>query len=108
MPEIPTASARLQATLAELEGRLANIAHDLDEPLSADLPEQASEMQDDASLEGQAALVASEIASVRRALDRIRDGEYGTCVECGGAIAEGRLKARPEAALCIACASEID
>ena len=45
-----------------------------------------------------------EIASVQRALGRIEDGTYGTCVRCGEEIAPERLEARPEAALCISCA----
>lgn len=105
MPDTAAAKTRLEATLIELEGRLANLASDLAEPLNADLPEQAVEMEDDASLEGQAALVTQQIASVTRALERIAEGTYGTCVQCGAEIAEGRLEARPEAALCIGCAS---
>jgi RNA polymerase-binding transcription factor DksA len=30
---------------------------------------------------------------------------YGTCVECGGSIADERLRARPAVRTCIACAS---
>ena len=105
MPDTAAAKARLETQLAELEGRLANIARDLAEPLNADSSEQAVEMEDDASLEGQGALVEREIASVKRALGRIEEGSYGECVRCGAEIAPKRLEARPEAALCIDCAS---
>jgi len=104
MTDTAAARARLEAQLAELEARLANIAGDLAEPLNPDSSEQAVEMEDDASLQGQGALVEREIASVKRALARIEDGEYGICVRCGGDIAPARLDARPEAALCIDCA----
>lgn len=104
MPDQPTAKARLEAQLAELEARQARIAEDLAEPLNPDSSEQAVEMEDDASLEGQGALVAREIASVKRALARIEDDTYGECVRCGEEIAPARLEARPEAALCIDCA----
>jgi RNA polymerase-binding transcription factor DksA len=104
MPDTAAAKARLEAQLAELEARQSRIAEDLAEPLNPDSSEQAIEMEDDASLEGQGALVAREIASVKRALARIEDGVYGECVRCGGEIAEARLEARPEAALCIDCA----
>src|SRR5436190_8481219 len=104
MPDTAAAKARLEAELEELQARQARIADDLSEPLNADSGEQAVEMEDDASLEGQGALVAKEIASVKRALARIEDGVYGECVRCGGEIAEARLEARPEAALCIDCA----
>ena len=105
MPDTAAARATLEAQLAELEDRLSRIERDLAEPPDADSSERAVQMEDDDALEGQAALVTSEIASVRRALERIEDGSYGQCVKCGEEIAEGRLEARPEAALCIDCAS---
>jgi RNA polymerase-binding protein DksA len=104
MPDTAAAKDRLEAQLVELEARAARIAEDLSEPLNPDSSEQAVEMEDDASLEGQGALVAKEIASVKRALARIEDGIYGECVRCGEEIAPARLEARPEAALCIDCA----
>ncbi|MBL8908824.1 MAG: TraR/DksA family transcriptional regulator [Rhizobiales bacterium] len=98
------AKSRLEAQLAELTGRRDRILSDLAEPLSPDFSEQAVEMEDDASLEGQASLIMREIASVKRALTRIENGTYGECVRCGNKIAPKRLEARPEAALCIECA----
>ena len=99
------AKARLEAQLAELEDRLSRIERDLAEPPDADSSERAVQMEDDDALEGQAALISNEIAAARRALERIDDGSYGECIRCGNEIAEGRLQARPEAALCIDCAS---
>lgn len=99
------AKARLEEMLAELQARLAHLEADLDEPADADSGERAVQQEDDAALEGQAALVAREIASVTRALERIADGTYGACTKCGADIAAGRLEARPEAALCIDCDS---
>jgi len=104
MPDTVAFRARLEAELEELEARQSRIAEDLAEPLNPDSSEQAIEMEDDASLEGQGALVAKEIASVKRALARIEDGTYGECVRCGEDIAPARLDARPESALCINCA----
>jgi RNA polymerase-binding protein DksA len=105
MPDTDAARAHLEAELAELEARLGRIAADLAEPLAADSGEQAVETEDDASLEAQAELITHEIASVKRALERIAEGTYGECAQCGEEIAQGRLEARPEAALCIECAS---
>ena len=105
MPDPTAAKARLEAELAELEDRLSRLDRGLSEPPDPDSSERAVQMEDDDALEGQAALVAQEIASVRRALERIEDGTYGECANCGNAIADGRLEARPEAALCIECAS---
>lgn len=106
MPDTAAAKARLEAQLAELEGRQDRIAGDLAEPLNPDSSERATEMEDDVPLEGQAALIAREIASVKRALTRIENGTYGRCVWCGAQIAPKRLEVRPEAALCFECASK--
>lgn len=46
------------------------------------------------------------IAKIREALDRIDDGEFGECEECGEEIGEARLKARPVTTLCIECKTE--
>jgi RNA polymerase-binding transcription factor DksA len=105
MPNTDAARARLERQLADLKERRKRIAIELAEPLNRDLSEQAVEMEDDESLEGQAALISREIASVNRALLRIEQGSYGECVRCGDRIASKRLEARPEAALCFACAS---
>ena len=105
MPDTAEAKRRLEAQLAELEDRLSRIERDLAEPADPDSSERAVQMEDDQSLEGQAAVVSNDIASVRRALERIEEGTYGECAKCGKEIAEGRLQARPEASLCIDCAS---
>lgn len=105
MTDTVAAKARLEAMLAELTARREHIDADLAEPADADSEERAVQQEDDAALEGQAALVEQEIASVRRALGRIAEGTYGECASCGEAITAGRLEARPEAALCIDCAN---
>lgn len=43
------------------------------------------------------------LRDVKRALERIEEGEYGVCKYCKTDIAEARLKARPTASSCIAC-----
>lgn len=43
------------------------------------------------------------IRKIRAALQRIEDGTYGICEECGEDISLARLKARPVTRLCIAC-----
>jgi RNA polymerase-binding protein DksA len=39
------------------------------------------------------------------ALARLEAGEYGVCAKCGQPIAVERLRARPTASTCIACAT---
>ena len=40
---------------------------------------------------------------IEGALQRLVDGEYGKCQECGEPISEGRLKIRPYAVFCVKC-----
>lgn len=42
------------------------------------------------------------------ALDRLRDGEYGRCVECGETIAPARLRAVPEVTTCVRCQDRLE
>jgi DnaK suppressor protein len=45
---------------------------------------------------------------IQAALDRLDDGSYGECIECGDEIALKRLKAIPWAELCIRCQEILD
>ena len=62
------------------------------------------------ALQGQAmakagqARAEQELKKIATALERIDDGSFGECLECGNEIAEGRLSADPTATLCIKCA----
>ncbi len=47
---------------------------------------------------------ARDLQRIEAALKRIEEGEYGSCAECGGEIAEKRLEVDPLAGACIACA----
>ena len=43
---------------------------------------------------------------IRHSLQRIQEGEYGMCSECGDAIGYRRLSFRPVANLCIDCKTQ--
>lgn len=45
---------------------------------------------------------------IEQALERIEDGVYGTCDECGVKIPKARLEAIPYASLCVKCASKAE
>jgi DnaK suppressor protein len=45
------------------------------------------------------------IFKIQEALQRLNDGEFGICEECGEEIGIERLKARPVTTLCIECKS---
>jgi DnaK suppressor protein len=44
-----------------------------------------------------------ELRAIDTARERIADGRYGECVDCGQPIALERLKAQPAAQRCIVC-----
>jgi DnaK suppressor protein len=46
------------------------------------------------------------LSKIEEALERIEDGTYGVCEECGEPIAVERLKARPVTTLCIDCKAD--
>ncbi|MGX9366647.1 RNA polymerase-binding protein DksA [Desulfoplanes sp. PS50] len=45
------------------------------------------------------------IKKIEEALERIEDGTFGICEDCGEEIGIARLKARPVTTLCIECKS---
>jgi DnaK suppressor protein len=48
------------------------------------------------------------LLQIEAALQRIEDGDYGYCQECGENIAPARLEVDPSARLCIQCASALE
>ena len=48
------------------------------------------------------------IKEIQSAIQRIDDGEFGTCCLCFGTIALARLQARPTAMLCIRCQGAVE
>ena len=53
-------------------------------------------------------LLVERANRLAEALDRLREGEYGTCQECGEPIAPARLKAMPEGTTCVRCQDKIE
>lgn len=47
-----------------------------------------------------------ELRDVRAALQRVADGSYGECVDCGKDIALARLQVFPSAKRCIQCQTQ--
>jgi RNA polymerase-binding transcription factor DksA len=45
---------------------------------------------------------------VERALERLADGKYGECEDCGATIPMERLRFRPEATRCVDCQARWD
>jgi len=47
-----------------------------------------------------------EYNRIVRALEKIRDGSYGICVDCGNPVSEKRLKSFPNSERCLICQEE--
>jgi DnaK suppressor protein len=46
-----------------------------------------------------------ELSEIEAALCRIANRTYGSCTHCGGAVGRDRIRAVPEAPLCLSCES---
>jgi DnaK suppressor protein len=53
-------------------------------------------------------LESAELRLVDAALERIKAGTYGQCLDCAQAIPAARLQAAPEASRCIACQEKLE
>ena len=48
------------------------------------------------------------LENIEAALERIEDGTYGLCEECGVKIPKKRLEAIPYTSMCVKCASQLE
>ena len=51
---------------------------------------------------------AGTLGKIEAALERVEDGTYGHCEECGARIPKMRLNAIPYATMCVKCASQFE
>ncbi len=94
---------RLTGELAEVEGDLAGMIENSGEGAGHDQADVGS-----ASFERDQEMVIVNNArdmleQSQHALERIADGTYGQCENCGNAIGKNRLMAFPRATLCLSC-----
>jgi RNA polymerase-binding transcription factor DksA len=105
MTALETIKANLEARLKVIGAEVARLDAETGQPLEADWEEQANQIEEMETAEGLGAVRMEEAAEIRAALQRIAEGSYGTCANCGAEIAPARLLALPTATLCIACAN---
>ena len=114
--DLTTMKTRLEAKRDELRTNITGLteAHPVPtDPIEAnegpndfeDLAVDFLEMQNEQSL-----LVNEQalLTEVQRALKRINDGRYGTCIACGSPIPEKRLEAIPWASRDVKCEQAIE
>jgi DnaK suppressor protein len=68
-------------------------------------PEGATIAFERAQVTGLLERARRRLADIDDALDRIAQGRYGRCEDCGQPISTARLAARPAARTCISCAA---
>jgi RNA polymerase-binding transcription factor DksA len=99
--------ARLKSRLEEIEATLARVTVRADES-DAELADydqhegdQGTETYEQELDETRVAILGQERSLVQQALQRLAEGKYGICVDCGKEIPADRLKAMPEAIRCL-------
>lgn len=95
----------------EQEKLQESIAEKLDERDEGRNPDRSDLAQSYTSRERDTALLAMEqqqLQQIEAALQRIEDGVYGKCTECGDPIPPERLEILPYATLCVRCQSKQD
>ncbi|MPZ51168.1 MAG: TraR/DksA family transcriptional regulator [Acidimicrobiia bacterium] len=96
--------AKIIAQMEELgASESGDLRSDLDREES--FADAAAATADRTQLLGLVDSLHKQLQSVDHALQRVDEDTYGICSECGQAIAPARLEARPEATLCVDCAS---
>ena len=99
---------RLLAEKAELEKRVNRIHEHARDPLEADSSEQAAQIGNVQVVSALETEAVEELAHINAALQRLDDGSYGICDNCGVEISPNRLAALPAATLCVDCAAELE
>lgn len=96
----------LERVRDELKGRLERYRIHRQRPggpVDKDMEDQSLETRDDEVVASLTAEAEDELAQVRHALARIREGRGEVCERCGGVIDAARLAAVPQATLCREC-----
>ena len=106
---------RFDELRAMLERRRTRLAHELHDTIrevrsegigDRDVVDAAESSEVDTQDEIGFALIQMKTETLKkidRALRRIEEGDYGECFDCGGKIAEARLRALPFAVRCRDC-----
>ncbi|HVX70743.1 MAG TPA: TraR/DksA family transcriptional regulator [Mycobacteriales bacterium] len=100
--------SRLETLMRDLDRSAAALAHDRES--GGEIDELVLHPADYASNVGEAdreeasfEVIAAQRERVSRALERLGEGRYGQCVDCGTSMPEERLEAKPDAERCVPC-----
>ena len=109
-PEFTLHRERLLALRARFQGdmtQMEDIALNKDHAKMTSMPNHMAELgSGNFDQELTLSLLGSEkdaLDQIEAAIERIEDGGYGPCEECGGKIPKARLEVIPYLALCVMC-----
>jgi RNA polymerase-binding transcription factor len=109
--DVMSARARLEEICVELD-RSILVLNGAGDHQTGDFPQDPADaganLSENERSEAVLAVARRQRTDVLAALQRIDLGTYGTCVDCGAPVPEGRLEAKPEAARCVACQGKRD
>ncbi|GAA2522641.1 TraR/DksA family transcriptional regulator [Rarobacter incanus] len=101
--DLVAASSRLATELGQADKSLSELLRNSGDGAGddqADSGSSALEREHELSMINNLRALAAQNA---RAIERLEDGTYGQCENCGNAIGKARLMAFPRATLCVAC-----
>lgn len=98
---------RRDALRKALAGDLS-LLRELNAQSSGDVVDAALDSVQDEISSQLAEVESRELARIENALQRMREGQYGLCEECGCNIPMARLNALPYATMCIRCQREAE
>jgi DnaK suppressor protein len=96
---------QLEQKRTELNERVDKIKADITGGLDPDSKEQAAQLENAEVLDALANEGVQELGKISDALQRMDEGTYGVCTNCGENIDNRRLDVRPFSSKCISCAS---
>ncbi|HXE81448.1 MAG TPA: TraR/DksA family transcriptional regulator [Vicinamibacterales bacterium] len=97
---------RRREIVAEVQGRMRDVRSEASNPKLNDVFDAGESSEADIQEDIELALIQMKSETLQRiteALQRLEEGEYGYCFECGEEIAEQRLRALPFAVRCKDC-----
>jgi DnaK suppressor protein len=94
--------------LSEAYTKNRHYGRESDEGGTQDLADKASSSYTKEFLYSLSNTERSILEEVERAIRRMDEGEYGTCMECGEKISKKRLDAVPWARFCVPCQERVE
>ena len=92
---------RLLSVVQSTQAQMAEKSGDL-----PDISDRASEGFEDELAVGLMAIEAAQLDDINEAIERIDNGTYGLCIDCGRAVPKKRLEVLPFAKRCLQCEGE--